>query len=87
MLAALGGIQVEYALWSLVPDHQLLLVRAVLQPAPPVNTELVHVFFVWQGHSPTTRIEGTLGSLRVDGFLGLHQSRHLDRDVPRSDFL
>jgi hypothetical protein len=86
ILAALGGIQVENVLRPLVPNHQLLFVRAVLQPAPLVNADLVHVFFVWQGRSPTTHIEGTLGSLRDGGTRGLHLVRCLERDVPGSDF-
>ena len=75
MLTALGGIQVENVFRPLVPDHQLLFVRGVLQPAPLVDADLVHVFFVWQGRSPTTPIQGTLGSLRDCGSLGLHLIR------------
>ena len=68
MLAGLDGIQMENVLGPLVPDHQLVLLlgRAVLQPAPLVNADLMHVFFVWQSHS-ATHVEGTLGSLRGGG--------------------
>jgi hypothetical protein len=86
MLAALCGIQMENVLRPLVPDHQLLFVRAVLQPAPLVNADLVYVFFVWQGRSPTTLIQGTLGSQRDGGSLWFYLIRCLERDVPGSDF-